>query len=56
MLYALVKRHLGELLQHARESYEAPYPSMWRTSFADFARGFVHTECTNAGTRCLLHT
>ncbi len=38
MLYALVKTHLGELLQHARERYDAPLPKYVEDEFRGYLR------------------
>jgi hypothetical protein len=60
VLYALVKAHLPELLAHARETYEAPLPKYVEDEFrgylrcGDFARGFVHTQCTSCGDSLLV--
>lgn len=55
VLYGLVKEHLGELLQHARDNYAAPLPKYVEDEFrgylrcGDFSRGFVHVQCSSCG-------
>ena len=55
VLYALVKEHLEDFLQHARESYAGPLPAYVVDEFrayiacGDFSRGFVHVQCTSCG-------
>ena len=52
VLYRLVKEHLAEYLQHARDHYAAPLPKYVVNEFhnylqwGDFSRGFVHLRCT----------
>ena len=55
VLYALVKEHLRDFFDHAREAYEAPLPKYVRDEFrkylecGDFAHGFVHLRCASCG-------
>ncbi len=55
VLYALVKEHLRDFFDHAREAYDAPLPKYVRDEFrkylecGDFAHGFVHLRCSSCG-------
>ena len=50
-LFRLVKEHLDDFIEHARESYEAPLPKYVVDEFrryilcGDFREGFVMTVC-----------
>lgn len=51
VLYSLVKEHLEDFLQHARESYAGPLPAYVVDEFraylscGDFSRGFTVVHC-----------
>jgi hypothetical protein len=52
VLYRLVRKHLGEFLHHARDTYDGSLPKYVENEFCkyldcgDFARGFAHVHCT----------